>query len=189
MKQQRMPISDELSAVFQSCGSAQYRYVLQWPTGLGNKRVMLFIGANPSKAGQRLDNGTVRSDPTVSRMRNLARELGFGWLWVVNCRAYVATDPKDVPPDPESIGPENMLWIASCVEAADLIICAWGHLAGKELPVKVLKIIHESGKTPHALALAKDGTPRHPRGIPVSARPIEIEATTNGVQADICNKP
>jgi hypothetical protein len=172
--QQSIDIGDKPSAVFGACGDAQYRYVLQWPTGLGNRRVMLFIGANPSKAGQVID-GKVRSDPTVSRMRNMARELGFGWLWVVNCRAYVATDPKDVPPDPEAIGPANMQWVASCVSDADLVICAWGHLAGKELPAKILRIIHESSKVPYALALAKDGTPRHPRGVPCSTNLLEIE--------------
>lgn len=153
--------------------SGPYRYSLYWPTGLERAEAMAFVGANPSKAGQ-VVNGRVRSDPTVSRMRETARRLGFGYLVVVNCRAWVATDPKDVPPDPEAIGPENDQQIMECIALSDLVVCAWGHLAGKRREAEVLDIIRRAGKVPHALALTQNGTPRHPRGIPLTARPFPM---------------
>src|SRR5690606_25577253 len=116
----------------------------------------------------------MRSDPTVSRMRNLARELGYAWLWMVNARAYVATDPRDVPGDPEAVGSLNDHWLSYAFEHADLVVLAYGHLAGTRAP-RVLELVRSAGKVPHALALAKDGTPRHPRGIPASARPFPLE--------------
>ena len=164
-------------AEFSPCG--RYRYALGWPTGLDNDRVLTCCAANPSKAGQLLPNGTMRSDPTVSRMRNLARALGFGWFWMVNARAFVATDPKDVPPDPEAIGADNDAWIRQAARKGELVVVAYGHLAGSRGP-RVLELIRSVGKVPHALALAKDGTPRHPRGVPASARPFPLEEVARG---------
>lgn len=158
------------SAVFSNDG--RFRYLLRWPTGIDNDRVLLVIGANPSKAGQ-VVMGVMRSDPTVSRMRGLAGELGYGWLWMANCRGFVATDPKDVPPDPEAIGPDNFRWLAECCENSDLVLCAWGTL-GRDIGLRAFRVVVDSGKVPHALALTKSGEPRHPRGIPKTARPFPM---------------
>lgn len=149
-----------------------YRYFLAWPTARVNDRVLLSIGANPSKAG-RVEHGKVLSDPTISRLRNLAEELDYGWLWMVNARSWVSTDPNGVPPDPEGIGEKTDSWIMRSVRDADLVVCCYGHLAG-ERGHRVLYLVRLAGKVPHALALTKDGTPRHPRGVPASARPFAI---------------
>lgn len=159
------------SAVFSLCG--KFRWILRWPTGRQNDRIMAVIAANPSKAGQLRADGTMRSDPTVSRMRNLAGQLGFGWLWMLNARSFVATDPTDVPPDPYAVGEETDAWIERAARAAELVVVAYGHLAG-ERARRVLEIVRSAGKVPHALAVAKDGTPRHPRGLPASARPFPL---------------
>lgn len=149
-----------------------YRYFLAWPTSLENDRVLLSIGANPSKAG-RIERGRILSDPTISRLRNLAEDLGFGWLQMVNARSYVSTNPKDVPADPEGIGSETDSWIKDAAHEADLVVCCYGHLAG-ERSTRVLELVLAAGKVPHALALTKDGLPRHPRGVPGSARPFPL---------------
>jgi hypothetical protein len=167
-------ILPEPSAEFSLC--QRYRYVLKWPTGRSSARVLVGIGANPSKAGQfDARTGRMVSDPTVSRLVSDARYLGFGWLWMLNVRAFVATDPKDVPGDPEAIGSLNDEFIRRAVESADMVLCCWGHLAG-ERAAPVIELIRAAGKVPHALALTGDGTPRHPRGVPKSARPFPMEA-------------
>jgi hypothetical protein len=152
----------------------RYRYLLKWPTGLQNSRVLLGIGANPSKAGQ-VDplTGKMLSDPTISRLVSDARYLGFGWFWMANVRAFVATDPREVPFDPEAVGPENDFHLGQAVSCADMVLCCWGQLAGVRA-APVLSIIRAAGKVPHALALTGDGAPRHPRGVPKSARPFPL---------------
>lgn len=160
------------SATFSPDG--RYRWHLEWPTGVDNDRILLFVGANPSKAGETTENGNIRSDPTVSRMANLARELGFGALWVVNARSWVATDPLDVPGDPEAIGEETDGWILRSAQRADLVLLAYGNLAGERAP-RVLDLVRQAGKTPHALGITADGHPRHPRGVPKSARPFPLQ--------------
>jgi hypothetical protein len=149
-----------------------YRYFLAWPTSIENHRHLIGIGANPSKAG-RVEGGRVLCDPTIARLRNLACELGFGWLWMVNARSYVSTDPKKVPADPTGIGPDTDTWILRAARQAELVLCCYGHLAGDRGP-SVLELVREAGKVPHALALTKDGLPRHPRGVPASSKPFPM---------------
>lgn len=160
------------SAEFSPCG--RFRWVLRWPTGLQDRRILAVCGANPSVAGQRKPDGSMRSDPTVSRMRNLARELGFGWIWMVNARSFVSTDPNGVPPDPEAIGEHTDNHIEFAARSCDLFLCAWGNLGG-ERGARVIEIVRAAGKVPHALGLTADGSPRHPRGIPKEARPFPME--------------
>lgn len=159
-------------AVFSDCG--RYRYLLTWRTGVDNDRIMVFCGANPSKAGQLDAQGNIRSDPTISRMRKLAASMDFGILWAVNARSYVSTDPSGVPPDPEGIGDLTDQYIRLAALSADLFVCAFGQLAGPARGSEIIEMVRNEGKVPHALALTKDGTPRHPRGIPNSARPFPI---------------
>lgn len=158
-------------AVFSDC--RRYRYFLEWPTEHQNDNALLFIGANPSKAGQLDDNGDMKSDPTISRMRNLAQDMGFGLLWAVNARSWVSTDPLHVPSDPMAIGPKTDNWIRSSCRQAKLVLCAYGLLA-ETRAARVLELVREAGKVPHALALTKEGVPRHPRGVPKWARPFPL---------------
>ena|GEM_PF-6211855 len=158
------------SAIFSPDG--RYRWILRWPTDvLSSDEILTVIGANPSKAGAPNGRGGIESDPTISRLRSLAFSLGYGWLWMVNARSFVATDPKDVPADPEAVGDETDQWIDLAVRSAGLVVLAYGRLAGTRAQ-RVLEIVHAAGKVPHALALTADGTPRHPRGVPSSARPF-----------------
>ena len=162
------------SAEFSACG--RYRWVLRWPTGINNGRILAVCAANPSYAGQTAPDGTMLTDNTVSRMRGLARDLEFGWLWMVNVRSWISTDPSNVPPDPEAIGELTDQHIDLAARACSMFLCAWGNLAGERGP-RVLELVRAAGKVPHALALCNDGkTPRHPRGIPSSARPFPLEA-------------
>jgi len=164
------------SALFSKDG--KYRWLLKWPTGRQNQRIMAFCGANPSKAGNIVDHRMV-SDPTISRMRTLAQDLGYGWLWAVNARSYVSTDPEGVPPDPEGIGEATDAYIDLAARSCDLFLCAFGHLAGARAP-RVIEIVRAAGKVPHAISFTSDGTPRHPRGVPSSARPVPIPEKYRG---------
>lgn len=172
MIQQAFVLDVRPRAEFSKCG--RYRWFLAWPTGRANTRAVLFIGANPSQAGKVLADGKVLSDPTASRWVNLARELHYGWAYMANARSYIATDPSGVPPDPEGIGADTDHWISMAAGCADLVVCCYGHL-GADRGQRVLELVHAAGKVPQALALTKDGVPRHPRGVPASARPFPFE--------------
>ena len=152
------------------CTGRRYRYVLQIPTGLDNEFRVLWILANPSTATPD------KLDPTIRRCVDWAKRWNFGWCDIVNVRAWRATHPESVPPDPRAIGvgPQNDGYILSRAHKSDLIVCGWGKLGG-ERGAKVLEMLWQVKKTPHALKLNADGSPVHPLYQPGNARPIPME--------------
>jgi hypothetical protein len=135
----------------------RYRYQLWYPTGVANPtgNIALGVFANPSTATAN------ELDPTMTRWLNYCRAWGYRWAGVVNVRAYRATDPKDLPPDPEAIGPENGQRIIEACHMASLVVCGWGKLGGAR-GLAVLAAIRSHGIVPTALKLNRDGSPGHP---------------------------
>lgn len=152
--------------VFSECD--RYRYLLAVPTGEANERVVAFVLANPSTATPDA------LDPTLTRCRDYAKRWGFGWLWVVNVRAWRETDPKLVPDDPEAIGPDNWHSIVTAVGGAELTVCGWGKLGGVE-GANVERELKGLGFNLHALKLNRDGSPAHPLYLRADAVPFEME--------------
>lgn len=153
----------------EACEGRRYRYILAYPTGIDNDRICCFCLANPSTATAE------DPDPTVTRTIDYARRWGFGWSLVVNVRAWRATDPEDVPEDRLALRPANDDWIRHACQAAELVVCGWGNLAGKQGHV-VEDLIRSTGNLPHALKLNKDGSPTHPLYLSASLRPFPMEA-------------
>lgn len=159
----------EPSCVLSPCG--RYRYLLRLPLAVSGG-VCCFIMANPSTAV--VENGVFRSDRTVSRCMEYARDWGFGELIVANARAWRETDPDLVPPDPLAIGPENDDYISIAAEEANLVVCGWGKLGG-ERGAAVLRVILSAAAVPHALKLNQDGSPQHPLYLSKALKPFPME--------------
>lgn len=151
--------------VFSPC--RRYRYVLKrrLDRGIG---VCLWVMLNPSIADE------FRLDPTLTRCADYTERWGFGAMHVVNVRAWVATDPKDVPTDPLAIGDDNDNHIIEQAANAKLVVCDWGALAG-ERSAHVLKLIRPYC-VPHALSLTKGGEPGHPLYLRKDLKPFPLEA-------------
>jgi hypothetical protein len=162
--------------------SGIYRYRLE-RAGLGwyparPDRAVTFIMFNPSTADATAD------DPTIRRCKAFARTWGYGRLIVVNLFAYRATDPKVLLDAAEHgqdvVGPDNDSQILFAARGADLVVCAWGAhggLLGRD--AKVLTMLRQYGRSPHALGFTADGQPKHPlaRGrssIPADQKPIPM---------------
>lgn len=154
----------------ESCTHRLYRYALRWPTGASGDKRVLGIFANPSTADAQ------RLDPTLTRFRNFARSWGFGVMMIGNVRAWRATNPSDVPADPEAIGECNDAALATMINIADCVICGWGKLGGKERGAHVLAMIRAHGKQPFALRLNRDGSPAHPLYLPSNLMPTPFES-------------
>ena len=150
----------------EACKGRLYRYFLAWPTKNDTESVCLWILANPSTASAE------KTDPTVAKCINYTKRWGYGWCHVVNVRAWRATDPKDVPADPEAIGPENDDRIVDACGYADLLVCGWGRLGGKR-GLAVLKMIRPF--QPHALKINIDGSPAHPLYLGNALKPRLME--------------
>jgi len=151
----------------------QYRYRLTREFGhLGDS--CCFIMLNPSTADETQD------DPTIRRCKGFAARFGRGTLEVVNLFAWRATNPRDLIDSCEAgidiIGPENDRHIVEAVNAATLVICAWGNhgtYGGRNKAV--LDLIRAQGVVPKALRInAKSLQPAHPLYLPGGLTPMEI---------------
>lgn len=150
------------------CVHRRYRYELEWPTGNPMTGGMaLFVLANPSTATH------LEPDPTVTRCIGYSRLWGYGVCGVANARAWRETDPEKLPPDPQAIGPDNDHHVFEMAKRAKIVVCGWGKLGGLR-SMRILEIIREAGKVPHALNLNKDGSPQHPLYLRKDLRPFPM---------------
>lgn len=148
-----------------------YRYTLRRTLGLGAwqsvyEPALLWIMLNPSTADATLD------DPTIRRVIDFTKRLGFGQLTVVNLYAARATKPVYLWAMDDPVGPGNdkaiadEAWTAVCDGAP--IVAAWGVLARPERVAEVLALPHVADRL-HCLGVTKHGHPRHPLYLPRTA--------------------
>ena len=153
---------DQTGATFSPC--RKYRYRL-WRTWAESGPVVNFVMLNPSTADETVN------DPTVERCERRSREWNYSGLVVTNIFAFRATDPREMRAAVDPVGPENDEQILEAAHDAHLVICAWGthgaHLGRGEQVRKRLA----SFRPLHALALTRDGQPRHPLYLPYTAKP------------------
>lgn len=147
------------------CGTWRYLLWRRWTRG----PYVLFVMLNPSTADAYSD------DQTIRRCKGFARRWGAGGIEVVNLYPYRATDPGElerVGPlalgDPEAAVDRNDQAIRDAAAGADRIICALGAHIGPypTQPTRVLDMLTASARPIHALALTKNGQPRHPSRLP-----------------------
>ena len=158
----------ESGALFSPC--ARYRYELWRRWDLSTPPVT-WIMLNPSTAGERVD------DPTIRKCMKFARTWGFGGIRVVNLFAYRATNPKDLwGLGPQvAVGPECSHRIVDALQGAGLVVAAWGRDGsrwGRSGNVRAALI----GSRPHALRLTNSGEPYHPLYLPDDTEPFLLEA-------------
>lgn len=147
------------SAVISGCG--RYRYSLErcWADG----PTVAFVMLNPSTADAYQDDATLR------RITAFARAWNYGALIVGNLYAYRATDPADLWKTPDPVGPDNNQHLVRIVKQSNRIIAAWGAHARPDRIAEVLALAGMNGL--EALALTKDGQPRHPLRLPGNLTP------------------
>jgi hypothetical protein len=163
------PGDAERGAQISACG--RYRYTL-WRRWDFARPSVLFIMLNPSTADADHD------DPTIRRCIGFADRWGAGGIRVVNLYPWRATNPRDLPKGLEVFGelPEgherNAHAIRAAAADAGRIIAAWGAHPGPwpSQPMVVMGALR--GRLVEALALTKDGSPRHPLYVRGDVQPI-----------------
>lgn len=144
----------------------RYRYRLWRPVGAG--ATLAVVGLNPSTADETAD------DPTIARLTERGRRLGFGRLVMLNLFAYRATDPREMKRAEDPVGPDNNQHLLAEAQAAALVLCAWGtHGAHRGRDQEVLRLLRGAGLKLHVLRLTKGGHPEHPLYLPYDLSPME----------------
>lgn len=118
------------------------------------KPLVMFIGLNPSTANE------TESDPTINSVTRIAKSNGYGGFFMMNCWAYIATEPSLLKINPMSEKWNNDLLTITSWQCKDVVF-AWGNF----------KIVKDTGRDkeliemfPRALCLQKNknGSPKHP---------------------------
>lgn len=146
-------------AEFSPC--RKYRYVL-WRIWYRAKPKVMFIGLNPSTANEMSD------DPTIRRVKAMAKNWGYGGVYMVNLFAFVTTYPDELLKCPDPVN-GNDIWLQKVASQCAEIIFAWGNF--KEAQYRANKII---AMFPNAKALHinKNGSPKHPLYVKGDTVPI-----------------
>lgn len=158
----------------------KYRYTLWRCTACGSQKCnhwqqlvpfVQFIGLNPSKADENIN------DPTVRRCINFAASWGYGAMCMTNAFAFRATDPKDMLAESSPWGDENDYWLLQIGLRADKIILAWGntgfHLNRHGSVIGTMQN-HGLGSKLHHLGLTNSNAPKHPLYLKSTLKPIPL---------------
>lgn len=138
-------------ATFSEC--KKYRYAL-WRIWDKAKPVVMFIGLNPSTANES------ENDPTIRRVVSMANSWGYGGVYMMNCWAYIATDPTLLKTN-EFSNEWNNNTITATASKCKTIVFAWGSF---EIVKRLGRDSELIEMFPNAKCLMKNknGSPRHP---------------------------
>lgn len=131
----------------------KYRYCLWRIWDLPKPRVM-FIGLNPSTANES------KNDNTITKVVKIAKTNGFGGVYMMNCWAFISTDPKQLQINPISSRWNDSLLTVIASKCKEVVF-AWGNFSiVKELERD--KELCDMFPNAKALHINKNGSPKHP---------------------------
>lgn len=141
---------DQKNAVFSDC--KKYRYAL-WRIWDEAKPKVMFVGLNPSTANETSD------DPTIKRVCLIAKNNGYGGIYMMNCFPFVSTNPDNLW-KLDGVA-ENEKWLKRIALKCKTVVFAWGNFdVVKRLGVDY--ILSQWFPNAKALHINKNGSPKHP---------------------------
>lgn len=160
------------SATFSEDRSKRWDLVRDWSTGLfgGTPYTLLLVMLNPSRAGEKDD------DPTVRKGVGFGKRWGFSRMVACNLIATVSTDPSELPAF-AGIDMENRAVLQRWMGEADMVVAAWGNQPKKVAEhialAALIKIFLSTAPVPiHCIGTTKDGSPLHPSRAPYTDKPL-----------------
>ncbi len=159
------------SATFSEDRKRRFDLVRDWRDEIGAPdKTALFAMLNPSTAGEKED------DPTVRKVVGFARRWGYGRAVVVNLNPIVSTNPWALPPW-SGIDIQNRAIVQRWLGEADLVVAAWGSqpraLCRKiALPDLVYLFRQTAPVVLYCIGTTKHGDPLHPSRAPYTNNPV-----------------
>lgn len=152
-------------ANFSKCGN--YRYSL-WRIWDESKPLVMFIGLNPSTANATSD------DPTIRRVKAIARNLGYGGVYMMNCFPFVTAYPKELQKG-YSIESQyrNFNDLQYIADKCSIVIFAWGNF--KAVDKNMVDVLTTYFPNAKALHINKNGSPKHPLYCKANIQPVNFK--------------
>lgn len=149
-------------AAFSRCERYRYWLAREWDE---TKPCVVFVGLNPSKADESVD------DPTIRRILGFAHAWACGSLLMLNAFAFRSTDPKGLLSVDDPIGPDNDSILTACFAQADRLVLGWGaHGEIRRRGGFVASMALSGHARPESFGLTKNGHPLHPLYLPADAK-------------------
>jgi len=147
-------------AKFSDCG--KHRLML-WRIWDESKPLIMFIGLNPSTANATDD------DPTIRRVKSMAKSWGYGGVYMLNLFTYISTDPKKLN---MSTGnhPDADSYLKDTAYSSAAIVAAWGNFKVMGRDTEVKKLLSDM----QALKINKNGSPKHPLYCPTETKLVDF---------------
>jgi len=146
-------------AKFSDCG--KHRLAL-WRIWDENKPLVMFIGLNPSTAD------AISDDPTIRRVKAMAKNWGYGGVYMMNLFTFISTDPKKLNIADGNLSSSNNWLFNVGNRKCSKVICAWGNFNVLGRDKEVLNMF----KYRYALHINKNGSPKHPLYVRGDVQPI-----------------
>jgi len=153
-----------MADLFNQCGASfsddrKYRYAL-WRIWDNSKPLVMFIGLNPSTANE-TDN-----DPTIKSVCRIAKNNGFGGVYMMNCFPLVSTNPSALDeivytPLHDYAVSKNNAWLNKAGKLCKEIVFAWGSFGVVIMSGRNADLM-EMFPQAKALSINKNGSPKHP---------------------------
>lgn len=135
------------------------------------KGLAFYCGLNPSKAGKRHD------DMTVKKGVGFAARWGLGGTLHGNAYSLVSTDPRELRAGELALDPENDATLLSMARRAKLVVLCWGSFKGFEKRFsEVARLL--APFSPKCVGRTKNGYPQHISRI-AYATPLEAWSTND----------
>ena len=147
-------------AIFSDC--RKYRYAL-WRTWDEEKPILSVIGLNPSTANETMD------DPTIKRVKAIARNLGYGGIVMLNLFAIISPDPKVLKSTADPLG-DNDRWLKEY--GSGDVVFAWGNFKEATGRAKEVSAMFPNAK---AFYINKNGSPKHPLYCRADIQPVTFK--------------
>jgi len=148
-----------IGAEFSACRN--YRYAL-WRIWDISKPKVMFIGLNPSTAND------ISDDPTIRRVKSMAKNWGFGGVYMADLFAWVTPYPDELLKCPDPVK-DNDLWLHKVAAQCQDVVFAWGNF--KEAKERAEKVT-EMFPCAMALPINKNGSPKHPLYVKSDIKPV-----------------
>jgi hypothetical protein len=122
-----------------------------WRIWDDKKPKVMFIGLNPSRADENVN------DPTMRSIMRIAKRNGHGGVYMTNLFTYRSTKPENIDWDDPNIPDADNILIDTSIKCKDVVF-AWGanNTYGRDKEVERLF------KRAMVVGLTKNGSPAHP---------------------------
>lgn len=160
--------------------SRKYRFAL-WRIWDENKPYVMFIGLNPSTANE------TEADPTIKRVCQIAKNNGYGGVYMMNCFPLVSTNPDVLPEFYTSGNPhtqyqhtKNIHVLAEFAKLCKVVVFAWGNfeiVRQTKMDIRLKEMFHNA----KALHINANGSPKHPLYCKADSRLIDFKPQNKAI--------